>query len=123
MGNKVLSYRDLEVWKRAVAFVSTIYQVTARFPAHEQFNLTSQIRRAAVSIPANIAEGSMHSTKGFLNHLRIARGSLAELDTFMEICRNLAYLTSEEYQALTQEMHEIRRMLFGLERTLRRIDY
>jgi len=116
MGNvKVRSYRDLRVWQRAKAFAVEIYRVTEAFPRKEQYGLTDQIRRAAVSIPSNIAEGHIkRSDKVFANHLDIALGSAAELDTQLEIALEVRYLQIEVYRDLQAELQEIIKMLFGL---------
>jgi four helix bundle protein len=92
----VKSFRDLDVWRLAVELAETVYRVTARFPKAELFGLTSQMRRAAVSIPSNIAEGrARDSTREFLHFLAISRGSLAELDTQLELAIRLDYSDSE----------------------------
>ena len=116
MGNvKVKSYRDLKVWQRAKAFAAEIYRVTEPFPRREQYGLTDQIRRAAVSIPSNIAEGHIRrSDKVFANHLDIALGSAAELGTQLEIALEVGYLNAQTRQALAAELEEITKILFGL---------
>jgi len=112
---RVRSFRDLEVWRRAKALAVEIYHVTESFPRQEQYGLTDQIRRAAVSIPSNIAEGHVRqSDKVFANHLNMALGSAAELSTQLEIALDVGYLCSEDHQALQDELQEITRMLFGL---------
>jgi four helix bundle protein len=100
MGN---SFRDLDVWHLGVELAETVYRVTARFPKAELFCLTAQMRRAAVSIPSNIAEGrARDSTREFLHFLAISRGSLAELDTQLELAIRLDYTDSELHAARTQ---------------------
>ncbi len=90
-------HHDLEVWRDALDLVEAVYRVTASFPADERFGLTSQLRRAAVSVPSNIAEGSARRTRAeLLQSLYIARGSLAEIETQIQIARRLSYLTSDE---------------------------
>ena len=112
---RVRSYRDLHVWQRAKAFAVEIYRVTEPFPRKEQYGLTDQIRRAVVSIPSNIAEGHIkRSDKVLANHLDIALGSAAELDTQLEIALEVGYLETQIYQALAAELQEITKMLFGL---------
>ena len=92
----VKSFRDLDVWHLGVELAETVYRVTARFPKAELFGLTSQMRRAAVSVPSNIAEGrARDSTREFLHFLAISRGSLAELDTQLELAIRLDYSDSE----------------------------
>jgi len=86
-------HHDLRVWQDAMELVTRIYSVTGTFPAEERFGLTSQIRRASISVPSNIAEGAARgSRKEFIHFLTIARGSLSELDTQLRIARNLEYV-------------------------------
>jgi four helix bundle protein len=93
----VSHFRDLQVWQRGMELVETVYRVSAAFPKAELYGLTGQIRRAAVSIPSNIAEGHTRaSTKEYLNHLSIAQASLAELETQLEIAVRLRFLGSAE---------------------------
>jgi four helix bundle protein len=100
MGN---SFRDLDVWHLGVELAETVYRITARFPKAELFCLTAQMRRAAVSIPSNIAEGrARDSSREFLHFLSISRGSLAELDTQLELAIRLDYTHSELHAARTQ---------------------
>ena len=114
-------HKKLNVWSDAVDLAQQIYKVTERFPSNEQFGLTSQVRRAAVSIPSNIAEGAARQTKKeFLNFLHIAKGSLSELDTQLEIVRRLEYLDQARWEALDERLERIDRMLSGLVRSLRR---
>jgi four helix bundle protein len=114
-------HKKLNLWSDAVDLAQQIYTVTERFPSNEQFGLTSQVRRAAVSIPSNIAEGAARQTKKeFLNFLHIAKGSLSELDTQIEIARRLEYLDQARWEALDERLERIDRMLSGLVRSLRR---
>jgi four helix bundle protein len=118
-GPKSRSYRDLEVWKSAVTFVKEIYLVTARFPPSEIYGLTGQIRRAAVSIPSNIAEGQgRNSPKEFRQFLGIALGSVAEVETQLIIAKEIAYLNVEELNPLLKRIDHIRKMLRGLSNSL-----
>jgi four helix bundle protein len=97
------SFRDLDVWHLGVELAETVYRVTARFPKSELFALSSQMRRAAVSIPSNIAEGrARDSSREFLHFLAMSRGSLAELDTQIELAIRLDYTGSELHAARTQ---------------------
>ena len=113
-------HKNLNAWSDAVDLAQQIYRVTERFPSNEQFGLTSQIRRAAVSIPSNIAEGAARQTKKeFLNFLHIAKGSLSELDTQLEIARRLEYLDQARWETLDERLERIDRMLSGLVRSLR----
>lgn len=112
---KVRNYRDLQVWQRSKALAVEIYRITATFPQREQYGLVDQMRRAAVSIPSNIAEGHIsRSPKIFARHINIALGSAAELSTQLEIARDIGYLVGPVYQSLQGELEEIVKMLFGL---------
>jgi four helix bundle protein len=109
---KIATYKDLDVWKKSFALVSEIYSNTDGFPSSEMFGLVSQIRRAAVSIPANIAEGwGRESTRSYVQHLKISRGSLFELSTTLEISRNLKFLSEENYSNINIQLIEISKML------------
>ena len=114
------SHKDLNVWKNAVSFVSDIYKITERFPNSELFGLTNQIRRAAVSIPSNIAEGAARtSQKEFNQFLSIALGSSAEVETQLLIAMNLQFISTVEYKELTIKIDDIRKMLIGLKKSLK----
>ena len=90
------SYRDFEVWKKSMDVVVQCYETTRAFPASEQYGLTGQIQRAAVSVPANIAEGQARQhRKEFLHHLSIAHGSVAELETHVEIAKRIGYIGAD----------------------------
>ena len=117
----ITSYRDLVVWQRAMALVSAIYKLTRTFPESERFGLTAQIRRAAVSIPSNIAEGQGRlATKEFRQFLGVARGSLKELETQLLISINLAYAGAEEADDCLELADEVGRMLNALIKALER---
>ena len=97
-----------------------IYQVTDRFPIKEQYGLSNQIQRAAVSITSNIAEGAArHSKKEFIQFLYIAKGSLSELDTQLELAKRLEYVRDTEWETLNERLERVDRMLSGLIRHLR----
>ena len=118
--SKIRSYRDLEVWKKAMDLVEHCYRATAGFPSVERYGLASQLQRAAVSIPANIAEGHDRQHRAeFLQHLAIAHGSLAELETHIQIAARLEYLIHEKLEELMERCSEVGRMLNGLRRSLR----
>ena len=109
------NHRELRAWQRAMALVAEIYALSRRFPVDERFGLTSQIRRAAVSIPANIAEG--HARQGareYRQFVSIARGSLAELETELAIAERLSYITQEDTAAANRYADEVGRMLSTL---------
>jgi four helix bundle protein len=113
-------HEKLDVWKKAVAIVTTLYSVTKTFPAEERFGLTSQIRRAGVSIPANIAEGAARqSDKEFCQFLSIAQGSASELETELLIAKNLGYLSSEDFQRIYEEINVVARMIIGLSKPVK----
>ena len=115
------SYRDLDVWKRSVMLVTEIYRITRKLPADERFGLTSQMRRAAVSITCNIAEGYGRTTRGeYLNHLSIARGSLYEVEALSEVCQSLSLLSSVDLAAVEGHLKHMRSMLRRLTEALRR---
>ena len=106
-------YKDLLVWQKAIALVTQVYVVTRTFPREELYGLTSQIRRAAVSVPSNIAEGQARLSPGeFRQFLGIARGSLAELDTQLIFAENLGYIPVP--CPLFEQLGEVGRMLSGL---------
>ncbi|MGD9854032.1 MAG: four helix bundle protein [Planctomycetaceae bacterium] len=116
---RVDSHRDLLVWQKAMTLVTSCYQLTSRFPTAERYGLSSQLQRAAVSVPANIAEGrGRSSTKAYLNHLSIAAGSLAELDTHIGVAERLGYITTDQVQLITDQLEEVGRMLSGLRKSL-----
>ena len=119
----IQSYQELNVWKRSVALATELYRITGRFPDTERYGLSSQIRRAAVSIAANIAEGwGRGSTREYVQFLTIARGSLLELETHFIIARNLEFLKSEDFGMASSELKELGKMLNGLIRSLRSRD-
>jgi four helix bundle protein len=112
---RVNSHKDLLVWQRSFDLVERIYRITARFPANEQCGLTSQMRRASVSVPSNIAEGyGRQATGEYRHHLSMGRGSLLELETQVLLCRRLQYLEAADADGLLAEIEEISRMLGAL---------
>ena len=117
----VRSYRELEVWQKALDLVVVCYRTAQCFPKTELYGLTSQLQRAAVSIPANIAEGQGRShTKEFLNHLSISYGSLMEVETHLQIAQRLGYLEPIAVEAVLERCAEVGRMLNGLMQALKR---
>ncbi len=111
----IQSYKEMIVWQKAMELCTEIYRVSRKFPHEELYALTNQIRRAAVSIPSNIAEGQARkSTPEFVNFLSIAKGSLAELETQMEIAVRLKYLRSEDISSAISLCNEIGKMLVVL---------
>lgn len=112
-----MDHKDLDVWKKSIELVTEIYSITANFPNEEKYGIVSQIRRAAVSIPSNIAEGcARFSDKENLRFLDIARGSLAELETQLIISKNLGFIDSDN---LIKKISPIAQMLSGLKRHLK----
>jgi len=120
MGVPVRTFRDLIAWQRAMDLAIEVYKVTLRFPSDEKFALTTQIRRAAVSVASNIAEGQGRGTgKEFAKYLRIARGSLQELETQLLIARRLEYVTEDELNSVLQVAMEVGRLSSGLQKSLK----
>lgn len=117
--NKVRGYRDLLVWQKGIALVKSIYQITQTFPGDERFGLVAQMRRAAVSIPSNIAEGqARHTTGEFIHFVSNSEGSLAELETQLVIAVELQYCEQSNAQTAFDSISELRKMLNGLRRKL-----
>jgi four helix bundle protein len=113
-------FRKLAVWEKAHQLALHVYRVSAGFPPHEQYGLTSQLRRAATSIPSNIAEGAGRGTDGdFGRFLQMALGSANEVEYQLLLARDLAYLDSDMHQSIEPEVIEIKRMLQGLIAKLR----
>ena len=108
-------YKDLKVWQISYQLCLEIYKITRRYPVHEKYGLVLQMRRAALSIPSNIAEGYSRKQLGeYIRFLHITYGSLAELETQVFLSRDLKYLDQEEFQLLYDKIREIERMLFAL---------
>ncbi|SRR5690606_817099 len=115
----IQSFRDLEVWQRAVCLVDDVYLLTKSFPKEELFVLTSQIRRCVISVPSNIAEGfGRKGTKEYLQFCYISLGSLAELETQLEIAKRQGYIT-EDLEKYIQDIIVIRKQLYGLIKSLK----
>ena len=115
MTGKPKSYRDLIVWQKAMDLVVAVYAVSARFPASERFGLTAQVRRAVVSVPSNIAEGQARdSTKEFLHHLSISKGSLAETETQLMVSIMLGFVVETDMQESWGLCREVGKLLNGL---------
>ena len=112
---KIKSYKDLNIWKRSIELVEDVYKITKNFPKEEIYGLTSQLRRAAVSIPSNIAEGftRVHN-KEYRQFLYISLGSCAELNTQIIISSRLSYLSNEKANRTLNEIEEISKMIMGL---------
>lgn len=111
---EILSYKDLEVWKEAKALTLMVYRITAGFPKEEAYGLTSQLRRAVVSIPSNIAEGCGRGTdKGTVSFLYNARGSLFEVETQLIIAGELKYANQEAFEPVFEQIDKTRKLLHG----------
>lgn len=115
----MLHYKDLLIWQRGMSLASMIYRLTAGFPAEEKYGLTSQMRRAAVSIPSNIAEGqARRGTKEFVQFLSMASGSLAELETQLLLSADLNYTEASDVNRLESQIGEMQRMVAAIQRKL-----
>lgn len=115
----IRTYADLDVWKKSMSLVEDVYKFTKTLPSDERFGLVTQLQRAAVSIPSNIAEGhGRRSTGAYLNHLSISYGSLMELETQIHISQRLNYIDQELLSMLLNKTSEIGRMLNGLKQSL-----
>lgn len=114
-------HHDLDVWTHGKNFALEIYRVTGQFPDHEKYGLTSQLRRAAVSVPSNIAEGAARNTRrDFLRFLYNARGSLEEIDTQLEIAGELGHLSEDDVEQLREHFAPLSQTLGGLIRSMNR---
>ena len=119
MSEKVKSYKDLLVWQKSIKLTMRIYALTKKFPKDEMYGLSAQLRRAAVSIPSNIAEGhARQHNKEFKQFLHIALGSVAEVDTQLCIARELEYINDDMYLGVHEGLIEIQKMTWGLIRSL-----
>jgi len=113
-GLAMLQFRNLIVWQKGMDLAERVYAVTERFPRSEMYGLTSQLRRASVSIPSNIAEGKAIGGQSYPRHVKIALGSEAELQTQTELARRLKILNEREAVELTEHASEVGRMLVAL---------
>lgn len=109
---KKRDFRKLKIWDKSYLLALGLYKLTKRFPKDETFALTSQIRRAGYSIPSNIAEGSVNSSKVFLNHLHIAQGSLEEVRCFLMLAKDLKYLSEDDFNYFEASCDELSKMLY-----------
>ncbi len=120
---QVRRFRDLLAWQRAMELAELIYEISAKFPNAERFGLTDQLRRAAVSVPSNIAEGhDRNSTREFVHFLSIARGSLAEVETQLELADRLKFRDSEVFGPAYPLIDQVGRLISGLSKSLRQRD-
>jgi len=119
MKKAIQTYRDLNAWDEAMNLVEDVYKITKNLPSEEQYGLKSQIRRSAVSIPSNIAEG--HGRKGnreFMHHLSIAKGLLSELETQLILCVRLEYITRTNLKPVWSRTQTVSKLIAGLVRSL-----
>jgi four helix bundle protein len=117
------AHRGLNAWKHSIDLAVSVTQVTARFPHDERYGLSAQLRRAAVSVPANISEGSGHPSRAARrNYIYIARASLNEVETLLVIAERVGYLSFEEAQALHSRVGDVARLLGGLVRWLKQVE-
>ena len=120
MKTEIKSYKDLHVWQEAMELVALTYKVVKKLPQSEKFAMVQQMTRAAVSVPANIAEGHGSShRKGFLNHLSISKGSLMELETYILLTEKLEFLGAQQIQDVQKQSQMVGRLLNGLIRSLK----
>ncbi len=113
------THKDLDVWKKSIDFVTSLYQLTNKFPTQELYGMVSQIRRASVSVPTNIAEGAARNhRKEYVQFLGFSLGSASELETLLIVSRNLQYINEETYKILSLELEVIMKMLTNLQRAL-----
>jgi four helix bundle protein len=118
---EIQSFRDLDAWQAAMDLSIMVYAASRHLPPDERFGLMSQVRRASVSVPSNVAEGQSFGTDGrYMHHLRIALGSIGELSTELEIAVRLNYLPAAEIEDVLRQLVRTRQLLFGLLRSIRR---
>ena len=116
----VKQYSDLIAWQKAMDLVEEVYKITRGFPKEELYGLASQLRRAAVSIPSNIAEGQSRGSREFVHYLSIAHGSLSELETQILIALRLRYVKDEQVMQFTQMANEVGRLINGLSNSIQK---
>ncbi|MBN1493557.1 MAG: four helix bundle protein [Candidatus Omnitrophica bacterium] len=113
-------YKDLKIWQKGMDIVNAIYEITKKYPEDEKFGMISQMRRASVSVPSNIAEGFRRNhAKEFKQFLAVARGSIAELETQVFISANQGYITDDKQKALLEELDILSRMIFTFSQKLK----
>lgn len=113
-----LPYKKLLVWQKGISLVKTVYSATQQFPKEESYELRKQLRRAVVSIPSNIAEGSQRGDREFAHFLLIAKGSLAEVETQIIIAHELDYLSDDITSAILQDVEKLNKMLYSFYKKL-----
>lgn len=120
MAEKLNSYRDLVAWQISIDFVDAIYSLTENFPPHEKFGLSQQLRRAAVSVASNLAEGSVRGKLEFIHFINISRGSLAEVETQLLIAKRRNYGDAAMYESLETQANRLSRVMMGLLQSLKK---
>jgi four helix bundle protein len=116
---KVTHYKELKIWQKGMSLAKSVYRLTVRFPAEEKFGLSAQMRRAAVSVPSNIAEGqARHGTREFLQFLSHTSGSLAELETQILLSADLGYCSAADVKLVSDEITEMQKMVAAIRRKL-----
>lgn len=114
------NYKNLTLWQESIVLTTEIYSITKNFPSDEKYGLTSQIRRAAVSVPSNIAEGAGRSShKEFKHFLTISTGSIFELETQLIVAHNLNFIDDEIMSEISVRISKVQKMLYGLEKSIR----
>ena len=112
-------FKELKVWQKAIDIVVEVYKLTVNFPQNERFGLTSQVQRASVSIPSNIAEGAgRNSQREFYQFLGIANGSSFEIETQLTVAYKLGYISEDHLNSITPKINEVQNMIFKLQKTL-----
>jgi four helix bundle protein len=115
----IFSFKDLDAWQLSMDLAEAVHHLARRLPVTERFALASQLRRAAISIPSNVAEGHARETKTYRHHVRVAIGSLAELETQVELARRFEYVDARSLQSIVTLVERVGRILHRLERSLR----
>ncbi len=119
---RIHNFRELKIWQKSIELTKLVYQILNEFPADEKYGLKSQIRRCAISIPSNIAEGSGRvGDKEFQHFLSIANGSAFELETQLYLAKEFNYITEENYLNITKLLTEVEKMIYGFYQTLNKI--
>ena len=114
-------FKELKVWQKSIDVTVKVYKISSQFPDSERFNLISQVRRSAVSIPSNIAEGAGRNTNGeFVQFLGISNGSSYELETQMIIAQKLNYLSESELEVFSKEIQEVQKMIYSFQNHLKK---
>jgi len=117
--NTIKNFKDLRIWQQGISMVKNIYMLTQDLPKDERYGLLQQIRRAAVSVPSNIAEGHVRGTKEFIHFLRISIGSLAELETQLLLASELSFLNKEQTSTIIADLESLSRQIHSLIKSLK----